>query len=229
MMNDINFTSTAGVDDSQIVGLIAQLRRAAVPREAVAVIQDLRAAGTPAVINPLIEVLSHHHPSVPAAAVEALVQLAPTSVEPLITAFRTSFDQGVQAHIIQALARIGDARALDLLVEVVGVSVANHCQGNVRRVAARGLGRIGRNGNSSELAACLAKLSWALLHTEDWALRYAAAVSLAEIGTSEAQAALQQALSPESDVVVQARIQTALEQLTGEKKPGPICGDGLGI
>ncbi|HIK09013.1 MAG TPA: HEAT repeat domain-containing protein [Oscillatoriaceae cyanobacterium M33_DOE_052] len=225
-MNYINLTSPDGVEDSRIAGLIAQLRRAAVPPEAIAVIQDLRAAGTPAVIQPLIEVLSHHHPSVPAAAVEALVQLESAAVEPLIAAFRTSGDQGVQAYIIQALARIGDARALDLLVEVVGVSVANHCQGNVRRVAARGLGRIGCN-SPENVAACVAKLSWALLSAEDWALRYAAAVSLAEIGTAEAQAALQQALSPESDVVVQARIQTALEQLTGEKKPG-FC-DGLGI
>jgi PBS lyase HEAT-like repeat len=40
----------------------------------------------------------------------------------------------------------------------------------------------------------------------------AAAVSLAEIGTPEAIAALQQALAPESDCVVQTRIRMALNE-----------------
>jgi PBS lyase HEAT-like repeat len=51
-------------------------------------------------------------------------------------------DRGIQARIIQALAQIGDRQAIALLEKVVGVSVANHSQGNVRRIAARGLGKI---------------------------------------------------------------------------------------
>ena len=42
-----------------------------------------------------------------------------------------------KAHIIQALAQIGDPEAIELLAEVIGTSVANHCQGNVRRIARR--------------------------------------------------------------------------------------------
>lgn len=192
---------------------IEQLRFCSTPTEAVAAIQALVASGR-AAIPPLIQALSHHHPSVPAAAVASLVQLAPETVEPLIAAFQTSVDQGLQAYIIQALAQIGDDRAFDLLAEVVGVAVANHCQGNVRRVAARGLGRLGSISNDSQIIRRAAeKLTWALLTPEDWALRYAAGVSLQEIATQPAIAALQQALTQEPDKVVQARIKTALEQL----------------
>jgi hypothetical protein len=48
---------------------------------------------------------------------------------------------------------------------------------------------------------------------EDWGLRYAAVVSLAEIATPEALVALEQALTQETDKVVLHRITTALESL----------------
>lgn len=186
------------------------------PTETVAAIQAMVAIGT-AAIAPLIAALSHPHPSVPTAAALGLVQLAPLSVKPLISTFQASVDQGLQAYIIQALAQIGDRRAFDLLAEVVGVAVANHCQGNVRRVAARGLGRIGSISSDLQIIhRVVEKLTWALLTPEDWALRYAAGVSLQEIATPEAMLALQQALSKEPDKVVQARIRTALEHLTKE-------------
>ncbi len=124
-MNTIN-------DD--IDGLILQLNHAATPTDAIASISAIAATGIKeqSVIKALISALSHHHPSVSAAAVEVLVQLAPTSVKPLIAAIEASSDQGLQAHIIQALAQIGDPEAIELLAEVIGTSVANHCQGNVR-------------------------------------------------------------------------------------------------
>ncbi|BAZ22386.1 bilin biosynthesis protein PecF [Kalymmatonema gypsitolerans NIES-4073] len=166
-------------------------------------------------IATLIQALSHHHPSVRNTATEALVKLAPATVEPLIAAFRTSSDQGLQAHIIHALAQIAVPTTLDLLSEVVGTAVANHCQGNVRRIAARGLGRIGSTTDNPEIMRhAVEKLSWALLTPEDWGLRYAAAVSLQEIATPEACAFLQVAQNQESDKVVRSRITVALEQLT---------------
>jgi bilin biosynthesis PecF protein len=160
----------------------------------------------------LIKALSHHLPRVRSAAVTALVQLAPFSIKPLITAFYSSLDQGVQAYIIQALALIGNVQAFDLLAEVMGTEVANHCQGNVRRIAARGLGRISSNTRNAEITHQVTeKLIWALVTPEDWGLRYAAAVSLQEIATSEAIAALQLAFSQELDCVVRARIAIALQ------------------
>ncbi|MBD2385881.1 HEAT repeat domain-containing protein [Cylindrospermum sp. FACHB-282] len=196
--------------------LISQLNHASTPQDAIAAITALATSGIKeaTVINALIQALSHHHPSVGAASVEALVQLAPATVKALIAAFAASSDQGLQAYIIQALAQIGDPEALDLLAEVVGVAVANHCQGNVRRIAARGLGRIGSTSNDTEVIRRIEdKLTWALLTPEDWGLRYAAAVSLQEIATPGAGAALQQATDQEVDKVVLSRIATALAAL----------------
>jgi bilin biosynthesis PecF protein len=206
-MNTIN-------DD--IDGLILQLNHASTPTDAIASISAIAASGIKKqpVIKALISALSHHHPSVGAAAIELLVQLAPASVKPLIAAFNASSDQGLQAHIIQALAQIGDPEAIELLAEVIGTSVANHCQGNVRRIAARGLGRIAQISNKLEnIRRILDKLTWALSSPEDWGLRYAAVVSLAEIATPEALIALEQAIAQETDKVVVHRITTALEAL----------------
>lgn len=192
--------------------LILQLNHAALPSDAVSAIARISASETTEAkaIAALIQAFGHHHPSVGKAAVEALVKLAPASVEALILAFRSSPDQGVQAYIIQALALIGDSRAFDLLAEVVGTEVANHCQGNVRRIAARGLGKIGSSTDEpAVIHHAIEKLRWALLSPEDWGLRYAAAVSLQEIATPAAYAALQAALNQEADKVVRSRITTA--------------------
>ena len=162
-------------------------------------------------INTFVESLKQHNPHVSAAAVEALIESAPATVQPLIDAFYDSTDQGIQVYMVQALTRIGNPEALDLLAEVVGTEVANHCQGNVRRIAARGLGRIASTSSNPEIIhRASEKLIWALLTPEDWGLRYAAAVSLQEIATPTANIALQQALKQEHDKVVQSRIARAV-------------------
>ncbi|MCX7592808.1 MAG: HEAT repeat domain-containing protein [Fischerella sp.] len=206
-MNALKFT-----DSEQ---LVSQLNRSSSPTDVISAIADISVGenADTAAISALIQALSNHHPAVATAAIEALVKLAPATVEPLITAYRNSTDQGLQAHIIQALAQIGDDRAFDVLAEVVGTAVANHCQGNVRRVAARGLGKIGSTTDDPEtIRLAVEKLTWALLTPEDWGLRYAAAVSLQEIATPEAKAALQVGLNQEADRVVRSRISTAVEK-----------------
>jgi bilin biosynthesis PecF protein len=140
-----------------------------------------------------------------------LEQLTFLSVESLIEAYHTCPNQNIQARIISILAELGDDRALDLLVEVVGVEVANHCQGNVRRVAARGLEQMVIATTDPEKSQrAIYKLSWALLNAEDWALRYAAAVSLGGIATVEINTILDQAMTQESDRVVKERIRIIL-------------------
>ncbi len=163
-------------------------------------------------IEAIIQLLDHQHAGIAALIARALEQIAPDSVEPLMTAFDNSIDHGQQARIVQILANIGDAQALPLLVDMVGVEIANHCQGNVRRIAARGLGKILRSHPSRYDPHCpaIAKLIWALLSTEDWALRYAAAISLGEIATDQTINALQKALVQERDLVVQERIHLLL-------------------
>ena len=50
-----------------------------------------------------------------------------------------------------------------------------------------------------------------MLNAEDWALRYAAAVSLGAIATVEINTILYQAMTQESDRVVKERIQMILK------------------
>lgn len=189
--------------------LISQINHTSSDVEAIAAITAIAVNDNPKIdaINLIITALSHHHPMVKNAAVEALVKLGNSTVKPLIAAYEASRDQGLQAHIIQALAQIGSPEALDLLAQVVGTTVANHCQGNVRRIAARGLGKIANNSHDAEaIRQIQEKLIWALLTPEDWGLRYAAAVSLQEIATPEAKTALQNAIAKETDIVVRSRI-----------------------
>lgn len=192
--------------------ILEQIRNTTITTEAASGLEILVNHRDPSEIQALIQLLDHQCAEIATLIAKALEQLAPDSVEPLIAAFDDSADHGMQARIVQILANIGDDRALPLLVHMVGVEIANHCQGNVRRVAARGLGKILR----SHPQACnhhspvIDKLIWALLHTEDWALRYAAAVSLGEIATDEAMNALQKAFEQEGDRVVQQRIHLLL-------------------
>jgi bilin biosynthesis PecF protein len=186
---------------------IKQLQDATTPPDAAPLLQILVDNRTQSGILALIQLLDHANPAIADLIARSLEQLAPDSVEALLVAFDHSIDHGIQARIVQILANIGDDRALELLVEMVGVEIANHCQGNVRRIAARGLGRMLRaNPAISSCKKAIDKLIWALLHTEDWALRYAAAVSLGEIATEESIMTLQQALLQESDRLVQKRI-----------------------
>ncbi|MBD2454242.1 HEAT repeat domain-containing protein [Nostoc sp. FACHB-87] len=194
--------------------LISQINQAATPEEVITAIRAIAVSDTPEIdsINAVITALSHHHPRVKNAAVEALVKLGNVTVKPLITAYETSRDQGLQAYIIQVLAQIGSDEAMDLLAEVLGTTVANHCQGNVRRIAARGLGKIASNSQDAGVIGCVQeKLIWALVSPEDWGLRYAAAVSLQELATPTAKAALQTAIAQETDSVVRSRVALALE------------------
>lgn len=192
--------------------IIEQIRNTTTIPEAASGLEILVTNRNPSEIQALIQLVDHRHPEMATLIAKALEHLAPDSVEPLIAAFDDSIDHGMQARIVQILANIGDDRALPLLVNMVGVEIANHCQGNVRRIAARGLGHILRSHpqECNHHSAAIDKLIWALLYTEDWALRYAAAVSLGEIATDEAINALRQALEQESDRVVQQRIHLLL-------------------
>ncbi len=196
--------------------LIQQVQNLSVLSEALPLIKILAEEKNQTGILALIELLHHHHPEIVGVIAKELEQLAPLSVEFLIAAYHSCINQNVQAHIVRILACIGDERGLDLLIDVVGVEVANHCQGNVRRVAARGLEKMIAATNDAEKSQrAINKLSWALLNAEDWALRYAAAISLGAINqTSHASvkinSTLVQALEQESDRVVRERISILL-------------------
>ncbi|NEO95749.1 MAG: HEAT repeat domain-containing protein [Moorea sp. SIO3G5] len=162
-------------------------------------------------ISVLFEALKSPYPKVKAAAIKGLVQLAPASVDSIIQIFDTDEDQDLRAGLTQALMHIGAPRTLSLLEQVIGFEIADHCQGKIRRVAARGLGKIGRQACAPEvISRAIEKLKWTISQPDDWGLRYSAAVSLEEIGNSDAILVLQAASESESDLVVQTRIERAL-------------------
>lgn len=197
------------------IDLLTQLQSVATPLEKITILQSLANDHIIEAIPILIELLQASHQEIVNTTAETLIQLAPESIEPLIKEYDQCIDQNVQAQIVRILANIGSDRALDLLVEVVGVEIANHCQGNVRRVAARGLGKmVTSQTEENQITKAVEKLIWALLNAEDWGLRYACALSLKEIAdrniseqiSSKINNILALALSQEGDPVVQARI-----------------------
>ena len=98
---------------------------------------------------------------------------------------------------------------------VIGFDIAAHCQGKIRRVAARALGKIGCQPCAPPvILRVIEKLKWTLFQPDDWALRYSAVVSLEEIGNRDAVLALQTASQVESDIIVRMRSKRALSALS---------------
>lgn len=195
--------------------LLTQLESSLTPLEKIGILKSLAINHIVEAISILIELLQDHHQGIVNTSAETLIKLAPESVTPLMKEYDHCIDQNVQAQIVRILANIGDDRGLNLLVEVVGVEIANHCQGNVRRVAARGLGKmVTSQTEDTQITKAVEKLIWGLLNTEDWGLRYACGLSLKEIAdrniseqiSNKINNILALALSQESDPVVRERI-----------------------
>ncbi len=126
-------------------------------------------------------------------------------------------DQDVKIGLIKAITLSGRTTSLPALLDAIGVEIGNHCQGNIRRIAATGLGKIGHNelasSNSHTLQLIFSKLNWTIKHPDDWGLRYAACLSLEEIGDSQAEKLLKQADGDEADTAVSMRIKQACQKL----------------
>ena len=166
-------------------------------------------------IAELIGALKSRDPNVKCVAIQGLVQLAPAIVDSIIQIFETEDDGDLKAGLTQVLMQIGDPRTVCLLEKLIGLEVVDHCQGKIRRVASRALGKIGCQSCEPEvITRVIKKLEWTLLNPDDWALRYSAAVSLEEIGNNDAISVLQVAYECEHDNVVQTRIKRALVTIT---------------
>jgi len=159
----------------------------------------------------LIEATKSSHTKVKAAAIQGLIDLAPISIHAITESLENDKDQDLQACLIQALAIIGDPKSLPLFEKAIGLEIANHCQGKIRRVAARGLGKIASEAKDEDLRSqAIKKLQWTLKNPDDWALRYSAVISLESIKSSEIISILKEATKDESDLTVQTRIKKAV-------------------
>lgn len=181
-------------------------------------IEEIRGLGqvrTPESIRVLIELLkllNYKSRELVLAAIEALVELAPDSIQPLLDTFDMSNeDISTEIYIVQTLALISEPQTLDLLLDIASLNTSDlHWMKGIR-VAARSLGKIGVKVEE-EATRChiIEKLGTVLQTSSDWALRYAAIVSLEEMAMAQCIPVLEQSLAIETDILVKKRLGLAL-------------------
>lgn len=175
----------------------------------------LCARRSPESVLKLIEVLGFNNPGAAIVAVNGLIAIGRPAVIPLLENMN-GFDYGARAWANRALAGIGDPRALPNLIETAQCDFAL----SVRRATAKGLGYI--HWEWLDAAECPTKQLQVfqafqrILKDEEWVVRYAAIVGLANFGCQLADYhddvvdCLQSLLVTEPELAIQARIRKAL-------------------
>ena len=125
-------------------------------------------------------------------------------------------DQDIKMGLVKAMAKLKDSDYIPALIDAIGVEIGNHCQGNIRRVAACALGDIDwiLQDDCQSLTITMDKLSWTLQYPDDWGLRYSACIALEGIGNSRAKGLLLESRAKEVDPVVSKRINIALSEMS---------------
>ena len=123
-------------------------------------------------------------------------------------------DQDIKMGLIKAMAKLKYSVHIPALIDAVGVEIGNHCQGNIRRVAACALGDIDwiQQSDHHLLTITMDKLSWTLQYPDDWGLRYSACIALEGINDSRAKDILTKTSLQEIDPVVSRRVNIALSR-----------------
>ncbi|MBD2104510.1 HEAT repeat domain-containing protein [Leptolyngbya sp. FACHB-261] len=187
--------------------LIQNVQQAASPTELIQAVQALAASSEAEAIPALIEVLGYNNPAAAITAMQGLVRWGETAV-PLLIEKLDGYNYGARAYAIRALATLGDARALEVLVQAAETDFAP----SVRRAATKGLGGIYRAA-PQRIQTSLSQL----VQDEDWSIRYAAVVSLEAIAQAvdhpNAEASLKHLAGQDAEPVVQARALLALQRL----------------
>ncbi len=160
--------------------LLLEIAEADSSTRMVAAVEKLAQARLTEAVPNLIAVLGYNNPGAAVAAVEGLMAIGKPAVEPLLELL-DGYNYGARAWALRALAGIGDARGLDLLLD----AAKNDFALSVRRAAARGLGTI--NWDELPIAAIVpaqAKVIEVLLDVSqdhEWVVRYAAITGLQEL------------------------------------------------
>lgn len=208
---------------TDIEKLIVEVNRADSADALLEAVENLADAVSETAIPTLIEVLGFNNPGAAVAAVEGLIKIGEPAVPYLLETLDT-YNYGARAWTIRAFAGIGDPAALDLLLRA---AISDFSQ-SVRRAAARGLGIIRWSKMPTERVAAAQEevLQTLFLATEDgeWIVRYAAITGLHALGDTVPEKFLpaiatkfQELLAEETELVVKARINLALEKLSDRK------------
>ena len=200
-------------DSAQTQELIHAVEQADSPAQLVAAVRTLAAAQIEAAISTLIAVLGYNNPTAAVAAVEGLIQMGSSAVQPLMDQL-DEYNYGARAYSIRALAAIADPRALDVLVTAAATDFAP----SVRRAAAKGLGTLDWSLlDAKPRSSAQAKAQETLLSISqdpDWSIRYAAVVGLQALCTmpdlkGQIQAQFEQMARTDPDTAVRARVSLA--------------------
>ncbi|MCL1464443.1 HEAT repeat domain-containing protein [Argonema galeatum] len=193
--------------------LIQAVEQADTPGTLIAAVRALADARLEAGIPTLIAALGYNNPGAALLAVEGLVQIGVSAVEPLLEKL-DGYNYGARAYAIRALAAIADPLAL----EVLNTAALNDFAPSVRRAAAKGLGNLHWHKLSPEQIQSAQEKAFDTLRQvsqdSDWSIRYAAIVGLQLLAKEPSvkphiQTHLQQMLAAESDRAVRARVQLA--------------------
>lgn len=194
--------------------LIKAVEQADSPALLIAAVRKLANARLETGIPTLIAVLGYNNPGAALAAVEGLIQMGATAVEPLLEKL-DGYNYGARAYAIRALAAIADPRALEVLLTAATSDFAP----SVRRAAAKGLGNLHWHQlNSDRIQPAREKAFHALQQVcqdSEWSIRYAAVAGLQSLASQtdlkdQIQMHLQEMLASESDRAVRARMQLAI-------------------
>ena len=138
----------------------------------------------------------------------------------LLDLYFSGSDQDIAMGLIKAMAELKNPQYANALIDAIGVEIGNHCQGNIRRVAACALGDINwyTEISSQSLQAVFNKLEWTILSPEDWGLRYSACLALEGIGSATSIELLIEAKAKETDPVLTVRIENAILKLKNKTR-----------
>ena len=103
----------------------------------------------------------------------------PADCTQICAACLENHDQDIRAAIVQLLYYMKCTQAAAALQQVIGLEIANHCQGKIRRVALLALGKIYHEFDEGQdtRSSIQSTLHWALTEPDDWGLRYSAVMA----------------------------------------------------
>jgi phycocyanobilin lyase beta subunit len=154
-------------------------------------VQQLANARLAETVPTLIATLRYNNPGAAVAAVDGLIAIGKPAVQPLLDLL-DGHNYTARAWAIRAMAGIGDARGLDVLMEAAQHDFAL----SVRRAAARGLGTVHweelevAQAQVAQVNAC--EVLMGLGQDPEWVVRYAAIAGLQSLAqaTVDTQPAL---------------------------------------